>query len=324
MAELWKPNPVARKHAPSLTGELWLQFIDNFPEHDPTPLSGKAKVERRIARKALEAAMDSRMRRAPIYQARFDSLYTGNFRKEDPIEATWGEEIMPFFRYFDAARHEQNTALHREAIYGSYLRILGDVRSQYDRARQNQAGGTLLGEIRGRATELIAGTLIARMRHPNITLVPSLVLQDRFGIPNDNHDYLYIDTYGETPIVQPAQIKTRLNSLEGNTEYFDTIAMLYGDLDLHACNYTQTECKGRAAADCLINKTANYVLHENTAQKTAILDTLTANILIKLSTWDERKEEWLNAINEHRASRFGRSAYTHRGDSDVTFPAPNA
>lgn len=304
MAELWQPHPVTRERDPALTGDLWLRFIDNFPEHDPTPLSGKAKVERRIARQALEASADPRMRRQGFYKARFERLYTGNYGRSDVMGATWGQEILPFFNYFDASRRGENTALHLEAIYGSYLRILGEVRSHYARAKSTGADIEELGEIRGRATELVAGSLIARMRHPNITLVPSLALQDSFGIANDNHDYLYIDTFGPEPIVQPTQIKTRIRSEADWQDYFDTIALVYGDVDMHICCYTTNQCRKATAGDCIINKTADYILHEDTDQKTAMLDTLTTNLLLKMSTWDEHKQEWLNALDEHRRAQF--------------------
>lgn len=306
MAELWQPHPVTRDHDPALAGNLWLTFIDGFPEHDPTPLSGKAKVERRIARQALQATADPRMAQTAIFQPRFERLYTGNFQRHDPVEATWGQEILPFFKYFDAARRNENTSLHREAIYGSYLRILGDIRAQHARARSLRANSETMGEIRGRATELIAGALVARLRHPNITLVPSLALQDNFGISQDNHDYLYIDTYGKEPIVQPTQIKTRIKSEPDPQQYFDTIAMIYGDVDLHICNYVTNRCKRSNAHDCMINKTVDYIVSEDTPQKSAILDTLTANVLLKLSTWGERKDEWLHALEDHRRSQFGR------------------
>ncbi|HKX73196.1 MAG TPA: hypothetical protein VJM32_04250 [Candidatus Saccharimonadales bacterium] len=322
MAELWRPHPLTRDHDQALAGELWLHFVDRFPIHDATPLVGKAKLERQLARQALDTAANPAMRRQALFQARFEQLYTGRFKESGFVESTWGREMIPFLQYFDAARRGENTAFHREGIYGSYLALLGDVRSQFARSRDMRADTKTLGELRGRATELIAGTLIARLRHPNITLIPSLALQDNFGIAADNHDYLYIDTFGEDPIVQPTQIKTRLNNATDRHDYFDYIAMIYGDLDLHVCPYSPTPCKPGRSLDCLLNKTADYILEENSPNKTATLDTLTANMLIKLSTWDEHKEDWRSAIEEHRISRFGRDAIKRGGT--VTFPGSDA
>lgn len=269
----------------------------------PNATHRKAKAERAIARQVIAAAKDStRGRGNGIFAARFGQLYTGRFTQTEFLKATQGTEIRPFFQYFDASYKGESQSLHREAIYGSYLRLLEECWAYAQNLRQgNGANHESITLARGRAAELVAGALIARLRHPNITLVPSLALQDSFGIPADNHDYLYIDTFGTEPIVQPTQIKASIGKTPARyTGYFDSIALVFGDLDLHIC--TATEEDPSRHTWCIIDNTMACLIQEDTPEKTAALDTLTANLLIKLSTWQDRKESWRQAIHEHTLS----------------------
>src|SRR5882757_7276445 len=161
------------------------------------------RAEQRLARQALRAVR--RGEPSPRLAPQFDALYSERYY--DYFRKTSQNEVAAFLRYFDASRHDEHIMLHREAIYGNYGQLIETFLRTYDRDQNHNMDRTTLNDWRGRAAELTIGALIARLRHPNILLVPSLAFQDLSANWEKNHDYLYIDTYADEPLVQPVQVK---------------------------------------------------------------------------------------------------------------------
>lgn len=260
--------------------EIWGRFVAEFSEHatDTRP----QPTESHLARRAFAALGQHD---TPAFTDAISRLQAN----------TGGRSriFRPYGSYLKAIQERRPTLLERHALYDNSLDQLRALSAEY----RGEGDKKIKQRLRGRISETVTSALIARMTNPKVTLFPSLHMQDASTQPSLNHDFLFVDTSGEEPYAQPAQIKYDATRAEN---YDPSIAIITATDDLHVCTVdTASACFG---SDCVARKTARYLLVESpqTPHITQVLDSLTNGLLIKLSTWNTYQDEWSAATRGNR------------------------
>lgn len=277
--------------------ELWGRFVAGFAEYATDTRT--QTTEAMLARRAFAAVQTGDGNGFGEAVDRLQGNLLGGRTKT----------FRPFASYLKAIAAEQPAYLERHALYDYSRRRLHELCDSYEGLSGEKAW-----RARGAANELVTSTLIARRQHPNITLIPSLHMQDASANPALNHDFLFIDRSGAEPYVQPAQIKQDASRTDG---YDPGVALITASEDLHVCNFDDSSrCYGR---DCIVKKTAGYLLEESprTPDITRTLDTLTNGLLIKLSTWSAYTDQWVKVTERNRQAAL----QAHRKKRPAVLPA---
>lgn len=240
------------------------------------------------------------------------------------------KELFPFFVYFDALNRGETGEFERRVIFANQIRLLDDC----DLRRQNALNAhcyDTVKELEGRMAELATSAVVNLpvSKNDDTLFVPSLEMQDsaQQSIHNGqctNHDGLYIHRHMKNFVhtgwgVTPTQIKSRFS--ERATAYKKTVAIILANTDLDYQVYTEPEKPSveHPHLDTLLSLLHEYQYRKSTALQNATILAISHALQLKLSSWKEHNEFWMNHLNEltliQQAKGRQRSRQLQRDDS---------